>query len=128
MGVKISLSLKKELGMANQYIVLAVVFMSLSGAREALLSQINAFFLIVPLNAVFHLVLLLASFWTAGILKIDKGRKEAVIFMGTQKTLPLSVMLQITCFPEYGTALLVCVIHHIIHLMMDSFLSARMRD
>jgi sodium/bile acid cotransporter 7 len=45
--------------------------------------------------------------------------------MGSQKTLPLAVMIQITCFPEYGTALLVCVLHHILHLMIDGYLATR---
>lgn len=125
-GFQVLPAMKKKLGMINQCIVLCIVFMSLSGARDVLLSQGSSFFLIVPLSGAFHLILLMASFWTTRVLHIGKGRKEAVIFMGSQKTLPLAVMLQITCFPEFGTALLVCVLHHILHLMMDSYLAARM--
>jgi solute carrier family 10 (sodium/bile acid cotransporter), member 7 len=37
-------------------------------------------------------------------------------------------MIQISCFPEYGTALLVCVMHHILHLMINGYLAARMGE
>ncbi|ACN14399.1 putative sodium/bile acid symporter family protein [Desulforapulum autotrophicum HRM2] len=127
MGLVVPQSLKKRLAMANQCIVLCIVFMSLSGARDVLLTQGHTPLFIVPLAVGFHLTLLGASFGTAQVLKLERGRKESVIFMGAQKTLPLAVMLQITCFPQFGTALLVCVLHHILHLMMDSYLAARMQ-
>jgi hypothetical protein len=42
--------------------------------------------------------------------------------MGGQKTLPLSVILQVSLFPGFGLALVVCVTHHIVHLIMDAYL------
>ena len=59
---------------------------------------------------------------------IGPGRRESVIFMGGQKTLPLSVILQVTLFPTFGLALVVCVLHHIIHLIMDAYLVERLKD
>lgn len=47
--------------------------------------------------------------------------------MGGQKTLPLSVILQMSLFPDYSIALLVCVVHHIVHLMMDGYLVERLK-
>ena len=114
--------------MANQCIVLCIVFMSLSGARNALLSQGIAPLFILPLACGFHLLLLAAAVRFTGILKLTRGRKESVIFMGAQKTLPLAVMLQIAFFPGYAMALLVCVLHHILHLMMDAYLATRMGE
>lgn len=118
---------KKQFSITNQCIVLCIVYMSLSGAREMLIAKGSAFFIILPLVVGFHLVLLLASSGTSHLAAIGRGRREAVIFMGSQKTLPLAVMLQITCFPEYGTALLVCVLHHITHLMIDGFIAVKIR-
>ena len=119
---------KKRLAVANQCIVLCIVFMSFSGARNALLSQGLAPLFILPLACGFHLLLLAAAIRLAGMMRIERGRRESVIFMGAQKTLPLAVMLQISFFPGYATALLVCVLHHILHLMMDSYLAARMGE
>ncbi len=125
--LNITTTQKKRLGIINQSIVICVVYMSLSGAREILLAQSTIFLWILPLVVMFHLILLGLSFGCSHLLGIGKGRREAVIFMGSQKTLPLAVMLQITCFPEYGTALLVCVVHHIAHLMIDGYLAVKMR-
>ncbi|WP_022664046.1 bile acid:sodium symporter [Desulfospira joergensenii] len=119
---------KRRLGMANQCIVLGIVFMSLSGAREVLISQTQAMAWILPLVAVFHAGLLGIAFLVTPLLGLGKGRRESVVFMGAQKTLPLAVIIQITCFPQFGTALLVCVVHHVLHLMMDGYLAGRMGE
>lgn len=125
--LNITTAQKKRLGIINQSIVICVVYMSLSGVRDVLLAQSTTFLWILPLVVMFHLILLGLSFGCSRLLNIGKGRREAVIFMGSQKTLPLAVMLQITCFPEYGTALLVCVVHHIAHLMIDGYLAVKIR-
>jgi sodium/bile acid cotransporter 7 len=75
---------------------------------------------------VFHLILLGSSFILIRFFQVGKGRRESIIFMGSQKTLPLSVMIQVTYFSEFGIALLVCVVHHIVHLMIDGYLSTKM--
>lgn len=117
---------KKTFSNINQCIILCIVYMSLSGAREVLIKRGADVFIILPLVVGFHLILLGIASGISRVLGIGKGRREAVIFMGSQKTLPLAVMLQITCFPQYGSALMVCVIHHITHLMIDGFWAARM--
>ena len=118
---------KKIMGIINQCCVICIVFMSLSGVKEILISKSSSFLLIVPLVIFFHLCLLGFSCLVSRLLNIGKGKRESVIFMGSQKTLPLSVMLQMTYFPEYGTALLVCVVHHIIHLMIDGYLAVKFK-
>jgi sodium/bile acid cotransporter 7 len=55
------------------------------------------------------------------------GRRESILFMGGQKTLTLSIILQVSLFPQYGLALAVCVLHHIIHLMMDGYLVEKLK-
>nr|WP_054693744.1 bile acid:sodium symporter [Desulfosarcina cetonica] len=119
---------KRQLGMINQAIVLLIVFISLGAARQVLVEQAGIALLIVPLAIVFHAILLVMAFGICRMLAIGPGRREAVIFMGAQKTLPLSVMLQVTLFPGYGSALLVCVLHHLIHLMMDGYLAVKIRS
>ena len=127
MVFNITANRKKIMGIINQCCVICIVFMSLSGVKEILISKSSRFFLIVPLVIVFHLCLLGISCLVSRLLNIGKGKRESVIFMGSQKTLPLSVMLQMTYFPEYGTALLVCVVHHITHLMIDGYLAVKFK-
>ncbi len=115
-----------KLQLINQLMIISIVFMSLSGAKQVLLAYKMMFIPILVLVTVFHVVLLCVSFALTNIFTIGKGRYESIIFMGSQKTLPLSVMIQVTYFNEFGMALLVCVLHHIVHLMIDGYLSAKM--
>lgn len=118
---------KKLLGTLNQLCVLVIVYMSLSGARDVLVSSDSGIYGILPLVTGFHLALFGLCILVCRLLGIPKGKRESVLFMGAQKTLPLAVMLQMTCFPGYPTALLVCVIHHIAHLMIDGYIAVKIR-
>lgn len=115
-----------KLQLVNQIMILAIVFISLGGAKAMVMGQGISFWSIVLLAAVFHTVMLGSAFVLVKLAKLEKGRYESVVFMGCQKTLALSVMLQVTYFNEFGAALLVCVIHHIVHLMIDGYLSTRL--
>ncbi len=119
---------KFKLQIINQWMIIGVVFISLAGAKQVLLGKGTAFFYILVMVSVFHLMLLGVSFLLVKIFKVEKGRCESVIFMGSQKTLALSVMIQVTYFNEFGIALLVCVSHHIVHLMVDGYLSVKMNS
>jgi len=117
---------KFKLQLINQCMVIGVVFISIASAKQVLLGKGVTVFYILFLVSAFHLILLGISFLLVKVFNVKKGRYESVIFMGSQKTLPLSVMIQVTYFDEFGTALLVCVIHHIVHLIIDGYLSAKM--
>jgi len=115
------------LQMLNQFLVLAIVWMAMSQARDAILNSGALVGIIFLLVFSFHGILLAAGGIFTGFLKLGKGRRESVIFMGGQKTLPLSIILQVSLFPRYGLALVVCVLHHMIHLLMDGYLVGRLK-
>lgn len=111
----------------NQLLVLTIVWMGMCQSRAAILSGGAA---IVPITAVsmgYHLLLVLTALTATRLSGVGPGRRESVIFMGGQKTLPLSVILQVTLFPSYGLALVVCVVHHVVHLIMDAYLVGRLK-
>lgn len=129
MTLKAKVFAKRNMGrfqLVNQWMILGIVFISLGGAKEAILGHGISFWAIVLLVTLFHTMMLGASFVLVKLGKLEKGRYESVVFMGCQKTLALSVMLQVTYFSQFGGALLVCVIHHIVHLMIDGYLSTRL--
>lgn len=107
---------------ANQLGILVIVWMALCGGRNAIVTSLDSIFFILIIVFFFHLCLVLSSLWLTKTLKIVKGKRESVIFMGGQKTLALSVILQVSLFPEFGLALVFCVVHHIVHLIMDAYL------
>ncbi|WP_457553806.1 bile acid:sodium symporter [Desulfobacula sp.] len=117
---------KFKLQLVNQWMIIGIVFIALSGAKQVILGSGHTFFTILVLVSGFHLILLGLSFLLIKFFGVRKGRYESIIFMGSQKTLALSVMIQVTYFNEFGTALLVCVLHHIVHLMIDGYLSTKM--
>lgn len=118
---------KKKLSIANQSLILFIVFMSLGSAKSVFLTMGGDMGTILVLVSGFHLVLLAAAALLIRIMGIRKGRFESVLFMGAQKTMPLAVMIQVTYFSQYGAALLVCVLHHIIHLIMDAYICQRLK-
>jgi sodium/bile acid cotransporter 7 len=111
----------------NQCLILAVVWMGFSQSRSAIIAGGSAVGLIVLLAVVFHGLLVAAGVALSAWFGVGRGRRESVIFMGAQKTLPLSIMLQVALFPGYADALVFCVVHHVVHLMMDSWLVVRLR-
>ena len=112
----------KMIQQLNQVFVLAIVWMSLSQTRVVILDNVTMIPQVFLLVFLFHGMLLASAFLLVFCFRLDPGRRESVIFMGAQKTLPLSVIIQVTLFPQYGMALIVCVLHHIVHLFIDSYL------
>ena len=120
-------SLEARLGVFNQSLILCIVWVALAQSRETILDSGAAVVVILVLTAVFHGLLLMAAGGLVRFAGLGKGRRESVIFMGCQKTLPLSIILQVSLFPQYGEALAVCVLHHFLHLMMDGYLVEKLR-
>jgi sodium/bile acid cotransporter 7 len=111
----------------NQFLILAIVWMGVCQSRAALIGGGRAVLPIAAAAFGFHFILVVVALLTAKLAGIGPGRRESVVFMGGQKTLPLSVILQVTLFPAYGLALVVCVLHHIIHLIMDAYLVEKLK-
>ena len=111
----------------NQCLILLIVWMGISQARPAIIAGGNLISGIILLAFLFHGLLLASAGGISWILRIGRGRRESIIFMGAQKTLPLSIILQVALFPFYGQALVFCVVHHIVHLMMDGYLVGKMK-
>ncbi|MCF6248643.1 MAG: bile acid:sodium symporter [Desulfobacula sp.] len=117
---------KKPLQIASQVLIISIVFVSVANAKQAFIGDKMIFVRIVCIAAIFHLMLLSIAFFLVRLFKVEKGHFESIVFMGAQKTLPLSVMIQGAYFNEYGIALVVCVCHHIVHLIIDGYLSTKM--
>lgn len=117
-----------KLARANECLILVMVWMGMSQARDAILGSVELVGIIFLLVFGFHGILLATAGLFTVLLKLGKGRRESVIFMGGQKTLPLSVILQMSLFPQYGIALVVCVMHHMVHLLMDGYLVGKLKS
>ena len=111
---------------ANQCMILVIVWMAVSPVREKILASSLMIGQVALWVVIYHGALLLVAGLLVRIAGLPAGRRESVIFMGCQKTLPLSIILQISLFPQYEIALVACVMHHIIHLLMDGYLVGKL--
>lgn len=119
--------LQRSVSLISQLLVLSIVWMGLCQSQEAILSGGRAIIPIAVTVFGFHLLLVLMAIALTRLTGLRAGRRESVIFMGAQKTLPLSIILQVSLFPHFGLALVVCVLHHIVHLIMDAYLVERLK-
>ena len=119
-------SLQRGIPVLTQCLILSIVWMGLSEAKDTVMSGGAQVLIILVLSFFFHAVILAAVFLSIRLFHIPRGRLESILFMGGQKTLPLAVLLQVKLFPQYGLALAFCVFHHFIHLMMDGYLVGRL--
>jgi sodium/bile acid cotransporter 7 len=124
--IKIIARHAKRFNIVNQCMILAIVWMALSPVRDKILDNALMIGQVGIWAVLFH-----GGLWLAGGLMvhgfhISPGRRESIIFMGGQKTLPLSIIIQMSLFPQYELALVACVMHHIIHLLMDGYLVGRL--
>jgi sodium/bile acid cotransporter 7 len=110
----------------NQVMILIIVWMAISPVREKILANALMIGQVALWVILFHGALWLVAAGFVKFFGLPPGRRESVIFMGGQKTLPLSVILQMSLFPQYESALVACVIHHLIHLLMDGYLVGRL--
>ncbi len=111
----------------NQSMILLIVWIAMSQTRGILISSGFTAALIIGLSCVYHGLLLLGAWGLIRFSGRGRGKMESILFIGGQKTLPLSVILQMSLFPQHGVALLVCVLHQVIHLMMDGYLVERLK-
>ena len=119
------LKVEPKVQIMNQLLVLLIVWIGMCQSRETIVAGGTALIPIGLLAFSYHLLLVLSALGATRLFGIGPGRRESVIFMGGQKTLPLSVILQGSLFPDYGMTLVVCVVHHIIHLIMDAYLAEK---
>ena len=112
----------------NQSLILGMVWMALSQTRNVILGDGKKIGIILLLVFAFHIILLVSVYLLTVLFGLGQGKRESVIFMGSQKTLPLSVILQTTLFPQYGLALAVCVLHHIVQLIVDGYIMGKIKN
>ena len=82
----------------------------------------------VALPAGLHLLTLLAGHVSSGWLGFDRGRRVAVAFACSQKTLPVSLLLFQRYYQDlFPLAILPLLFHHVGQLLLDTVIASRWR-
>jgi sodium/bile acid cotransporter 7 len=73
-----------------------------------------------------HLIGLAAGFWTGRVFGFDRDSRIAIAFGGSQKTLPVSLILFDAYFQSYPLAVIPIVFYHFGQLIADTFIAERL--
>ena len=118
---KTSLSTLAQLLILNMVFVGAVQGILQMGRKGGSLGFFE-FAVLAALVTAVH-VLAAAACWTAAkILRWDRAERWALVFAGSQKTLPASLYVCAEFFPSFAFAPIPCVMYHVCQLLMDSWL------
>ncbi len=120
-------ALRRRSATLNPVLVILMVWIGLAGSRATVMASPRVLALSAGLSALFHALLWAFLFAAARLARIGPGRREALIITGGQKTLPLALLLQTRLFPGNAEVLVVSVVHHLVHLVMDGYLVGRLR-
>ena len=108
--------------------VVLTVWMSMSASRGTLLSLAAGDILAIALGALaVHLTLLALSYLAGRLLRLDAPDSLAVLFVVSQKTLPLAISVLAALQVSIASAMVVCILYHFVQLMLDSALAVRLR-
>lgn len=119
---------RKPIGVLTQITVLLVILKALVEARSRLLvhpETISLFSAIAVcmlcLSA--HLYALYAGYWTSRAAGFSVGDQVAIAIAGSQKTLPVALMLFDRSFRQYPLALVSILVYHVGQLVLDTFIA-----
>ncbi len=108
----------------NSSCVILIVYSSLATSRQAFSGLLFAdYMLIVTGVAMVHLPLLLAGFAAGKTLQLKTADTKALVFVSSQKTLPIAIAILASIAIDTGDAIIVCLIFHFFQLFIDSLLA-----
>ncbi|MBI2963244.1 MAG: bile acid:sodium symporter [Deltaproteobacteria bacterium] len=106
----------------SQAIILVFVYTGISAAAAHLSQRPGLIFAFVATAASLHVALLLWNHRAASWLGLSPANRTAVVFCGSQKTLPNGIYLWDTFFPANPHGALALVCYHVFQLVLDSLL------
>jgi solute carrier family 10 (sodium/bile acid cotransporter), member 7 len=109
----------------NSSCVILVVYASLSTSRDAFSDLGVAEFLMIGAGvSLVHILLLIINHQAGKLLQLPLPDRKALLFVASQKTLPISVAVLANIQFATGSAIIVCLMFHFFQLFVDSFLAS----
>ena len=131
-GLALKRALRRPAPVTVRYIpsacIVVTVWMSMSASRETLLELALADLVLIGLGALaVHGVLLLLAYLAGLTLRLAAAERLAVLFVISQKTLPVAIGVLTALKASMASILVVCLVFHFLQLMLDSMLAVRLR-
>ena len=114
--------LLKGIRLVPQLIILVFVYSGFSVATGQINGNADIVLRIVVLSALLHAILLAWNFGVSILLRMDTGTGTALVFCGSQKTLPNGIYLWQNFFGDNPIGALPLALYHLIQLIADTLL------
>ncbi|RWX46656.1 solute carrier family 10 (sodium/bile acid cotransporter), member 7 [Candidatus Electrothrix aarhusensis] len=112
----------------NSSCVILAVYISLAISRQEFFRTNAGQYLAVLFSvSLVHLLLLGINSQAAKLLKLNTEDSKALLFVASQKTLPVSLAVLAGLRQDTGNAVIVCLLFHFVQLLIDSVLASRFR-
>jgi sodium/bile acid cotransporter 7 len=109
----------------NSSCVILVVYASLTVSRNAFSGLTSSeYVFILAAVSLLHLLLLILNAGAGKLLHLKPADRKALLFVASQKTLPISIAVLTNIKFDTGSAIIVCLMFHFFQLFADSFLAA----
>lgn len=107
-------------------IVLVVLMIFIAVSRGANELRGNGLPLVLHVGAVavaLHVVMLGVNYSAGRALRLPAPALRSLTIVASQKTIPISVFVALAYFPDHPTAVVPCVLFHLLQIMVDSLLA-----
>ncbi|MDU9048085.1 MAG: bile acid:sodium symporter [Candidatus Electrothrix sp. Rat3] len=112
----------------NSSCVILAVYISLAVSRQEFFRTDAGQYLAVLFSvSLIHFLLLGINNRTAKLLRLNAEDSKALLFVASQKTLPVSLAVLAGLHQDTGNAVIVCLLFHFVQLLIDSVLASRFR-
>ncbi|WP_446008907.1 bile acid:sodium symporter [Candidatus Electrothrix sp.] len=112
----------------NSSCVILAVYISLAVSRQEFFHTNTGQYLAVFLSvSLVHVLLLVINNQAAKWLQLTPEDSKALLFVASQKTLPVSLAVLAGLSQDTGNAVIVCLLFHFTQLIIDSVLASRLR-
>jgi sodium/bile acid cotransporter 7 len=113
----------------NSSCVILAVYISLAISRQEFFRTDAGQYLAVLFSvSLVHFLLLGVNTQAAKLLKLNAEDSKALLFVASQKTLPVSLAVLAGLRQDTGNAVIVCLLFHFVQLLVDSALASRFRQ
>jgi sodium/bile acid cotransporter 7 len=113
----------------NSSCVILAVYISLAVSRQEFFRTDAGQYLAVLFSvSLIHFLLLGVNSQAANLLKLNAEDSKALLFVASQKTLPVSLAVLAGLHQDTGNAVIVCLLFHFVQLLIDSVLASRFRQ
>lgn len=114
--------LLKGIRLVPQMIIVVFVYSGFSVATGQINGNADVVLRIVVISALLHAILLAWNFGVSILLRMDSGTGTALVFCGSQKTLPNGIYLWQNFFGGNPIGALPLALYHLIQLIADTLL------